>query len=376
MRVLINAISAKAGGIATYTTNMIAALEKRGVDFLVAVPDSFPEMPHTIKIAASGYGPLRRLIWEQIAWRRMIKSYGADVLFSSVNFGLLNCSVPQLLLMREGGLFDPVYLATVAPRQGLGAAIQRYLRRLLMLLSARHNDLIITPTMAMRDNLLSWAPDIAARCSVNTYGMLIDTFDAPQRRQWRQDGVLRLLYVSVYYPHKNPTDGVLACEQLRAEGIDASLRLTMTLESIAGVRGGARDVFHVKRGIDNGFVKTGSVKYSDLPDEYANNDIFIFPSVSETFGRPMIEALASGIPVVAADVAVNREVLGDCALYYSPFRPGELVQCLKTLNDNPDLRADLATRGRERVTQCFNWDDHMDRLVELLGRLAEKGRRK
>jgi glycosyltransferase involved in cell wall biosynthesis len=370
MRILINAISAKAGGIVTYTTNLIAALDRRGVDFVVAVPESFPEAPHLLRVPASNYGPARRLAWEQTIWRGIIRNKHADVLFSSANFGLLGSPVPQILLMREGGLFDPLYLATVAPTQGLHAASQRYLRRLLMLLSARANDHILTPTQAMRDMLLAWAPDLADRCTVNSYGTLVETFQPVRRRAWREDGVLRTLYVSVYYPHKNPSDVVIACEQLSAEGMKATMRLTMDLDTVRKVRGSARDVFHLQRGIAAGLVGMGAVTYQDLPATYADHDVFIFSSVSETFGHPMIEALACGIPVVAADVPVNREVLGDAALYFEPFRPSALADCLRRLDADPELRARMVAEGRRRATNSFNWDDHVDRLLDLFKQMA------
>ncbi|AVM75564.1 glycosyltransferase [Magnetospirillum gryphiswaldense] len=372
MRVLINAISAKAGGIVTYTSNLIASLEQRGIDFLVAVPNSFPDGRSVLKVPASNYNPLHRLAWEQIIWRRIIRRSRADVLFSSANFGLLNSPVPQLLLMREGGLFDPLYLSTVAPCQGLDATIQRYLRRMLMLLSARHNDHIMTPTEAMRNMFLHWTPDLADRCSVNSYGTLVDTFKPTTRRPWRQDGTLKILYVSVYYPHKNPSDGLLASEILTRQGLPTTMRLSMELEQIKRVKGSARDLFHLTRGAEAGLLQTGIIRYTDLPATYADHDVFIFPSLSETFGHPMTEALASGIPVVAADVAVNREVLGDAALFYNPFHPSELAVCLRLLDEKPELRRELSEKGLRRVASLFDWNDHVDRLVEQFQRLANR----
>ena len=370
MKILINAISAKLGGIVTYTTNLITALERRGVNFQVAVPTNFPDLPHTIRVKASHYPPLKRLLWEQTVWRHIVRRERPDVLFSSANFGLLLSPVPQLLMIREGGLFDPLYLSTIAPTLGLRNALFRQLRRRLMLVSAQNNDHIITPTSAMRDMFLAWQPDLADRCSVNPYGTLTDTFRPVERRPWRADGTLRLLYVSVYYPHKNPSDIVLACEQLVRDGLPTTLRLTMDLESIQTFAGSARDLFHVRRGVEQGLVQLGPVDYRQLPTAYATNDVFIFPSISETFGHPMVEAMASDIPIVAADTSVNREVLGEAALYYTPFRPSELASCLRQLDQDPALRATLVTAGRQRATAHFDWEQHVDRLMALFDQLT------
>lgn len=372
MRVLINAISAKAGGIVTYTTNLIDGLKRRGLDFVVAVPDGFPQSPHVLKVPASNFNPLQRFFWEQTVWRRIISTQKADILFSSANFGLLNSPIPQLLLMREGGLFDPLYLSTIAPSQGLNLTVQRYLRRRLMLLSARHNDHIIIPTETMRSMLLQWAPDLEQKCSINSYGTLVDAFRPRSRRPWRQDGTLKLLYVSVYYPHKNPSDGALVCKLLTEQGLPTTLRLTMNMTQIRSIRGSSRDAFHIENGIAQGLVETGTIQYQNLPESYSSHDVFIFPSISETFGHPMTEAMASGIPVVASDVPVNREVLGDAALYYNPFRVSELAACLRQLDEQPRLRDELTARGLKRVASLYNWNDHVDRLVDLFHRLHQR----
>ncbi len=375
MKVLINAISAKQGGIFTYTTNLMRSLAERGVDFTVALPDGFPTFAQAWPMHASEYSSVMRLLWEQTRWRMIVSQARPDVLFSSANFALLHSPVPQVVLIREGGLFDPLYLANVAPAQGTMKALQRRLRRFLMLLSARQDAHVLTPTHAMRDILLGWAPDIEQRCTVNPYGTLVRLFQPSAQRTWRADGVLRTLYVSVYYPHKNPADAVLACEKLTTEGLSSTLRLTMSLEAIAAVAGGLLDHFHVARGVENGVVTLGAIPYDELPDAYAGHDVFVFPSVSETFGHPMVEALASGIPVVAADIAVNREVLGDAALYYAPFRPSELAACLRRLDGDPELRDQLVQEGRKRAVTHFSWDGHVDRLVACFEQVARQGSR-
>ena len=131
MRILINAISAKKGGIVTYTANLARALAGRGVDFCIAVPKDSSGLPGTISVSASEYGPMRRFLWEQTGWRSFVHRWKPDILFSSANYALLNSRVPQVLLVREGGLLDPFYISMTAPEQGVKAAALRYLRTII-----------------------------------------------------------------------------------------------------------------------------------------------------------------------------------------------------------------------------------------------------
>lgn len=373
-------MSARRGGITTYTRNLIDALQARGVEALVAVPPNLHEErpATTLSVRASEFGAVKRVLWEQTVWRHYVQSYAPDVLFSSANFGLFWSPVPQLLLLREGGLFDPFYLTNVAPTQGIQAAGMRSLRRWLMLMSARHADQIVVPSEAMRTALLSWAPDLADKCHVNLYGTLSDVYrPTGPDRSWRADGVLRLLYVSVYYPHKNPG---LVCETVRVlneRGIRAHATITMDLEEVRRVRGSTFDYKQMRDALRRGDISLGSRSYSSLPELYRNHDVFVFPSVSETFGHPMAEALSSGLQIVAADTTVTREICGGNALYFRPFSPYALCDRLLELDRSPELREQIAAQSRERAISLFKWSDHVDRLIKGFESLASRsGRRR
>lgn len=373
MRVLVNAVSARQGGILTYTRNLITALEKRGVTAAFAVPDIFP-VPASDTIlpqCASAYRAPPRLLWDQIVWRNKVARFKPDVLYSSANFGLLRSPVPQILLLREGGLFDPFYLANLTAAQGLRLSVLRSWRRQMMITSARNADLVLTPTLAMRDSFLRWAPELSERCQANAYGTLDGAFVPPEQpRAWCADGTLRLLYVSVYYAHKNPGTLVRAVQRLNEAGTPTHARITMESAEVKSTPGGAADHLLLGRGVDRGQVTLGRHPYAELPALYGGHDVFVFPSVSETFGHPMAEALSSGLPVIAADHPVNHEICGDAALYFSPFSVSQLVDCVRRLAADPGLRAEMVRRGRERILAMYTWDSHVDRLVEHFERVA------
>ncbi len=363
MKVLINAISAKLGGIVTYTSNLAHSLHRRGVDFRLAVPESLAHLPNAVTFSASDYGPLRRFLWEQTVWRRSVRRWRPDILFSSANYALLASSTPQVLLVREGGLFDPFYTRMLGPEQGAKVALFRRFRRLLIMASMRSSDRTIVPSQALLDLLRAHAPGISAGCKVVPYGTISENFAASDRRAWRSDGTLRLFYVGAYYPHKIPSDVIQAAERLNEAGIPCRVRLTMNEGQIAATLGSQWDLFHIRRGVSKGTVELGAVPYSNLPALYRAQDVFVFASISETFGHPMVEAMAAGIPIVAADTAINREILGDCARYYPPLRPSALADAIRALDAAPADRETMVAKGRERAGKQFDWETHVDRLL-------------
>jgi glycosyltransferase involved in cell wall biosynthesis len=132
--------------------------------------------------------------------------------------------------------------------------------------------------------------------------------------------------------------------------------------------------------------------HTDLPGLIAQMDVLALPSVEtiqrnlvpwigiplrEQFGRVLVEAMACGVPVVGSDVGEIPYVIGDAGLTFPGGDPAGLAECLVRLRDQPDLRADLAARGRQRATTEFGWDRAADRMWAVwqsLSRTAGAGR--
>lgn len=100
----------------------------------------------------------------------------------------------------------------------------------------------------------------------------------------------------------------------------------------------------------------GYVPESELAEWYARASIFAFPSLDEGFGMPVLEAMAAGTPVIAANRSAIPEVAGDAAWLVDPENTGELAATLVELTRNPERRAELSERGFNRAAQ-FTWSE-------------------
>jgi glycosyltransferase involved in cell wall biosynthesis len=98
---------------------------------------------------------------------------------------------------------------------------------------------------------------------------------------------------------------------------------------------------------------------------YRSASVAVFPSFYEGFHLPPLEAMALGCPVIASDIPVHREVLGDAALYVDTSNLASLVAALRTIIQNPDERKRRSQAGLERAAM-YSWDESARRLLSVV----------
>lgn len=161
-----------------------------------------------------------------------------------------------------------------------------------------------------------------------------------------------LLYVGLWMKHKNLPGLLRAFRMARAAGLAGTLVVTGDGES----GGDQVRPLAAGEGIENVVTLPGRVSDADLPVLYRQARLFVFPSFSEGFGLPPLEAMASGTPVVAARAGSLPEILGDAALYADPHSSKEMAAALLLLDADPALRRQLQDRGFQRAAQ-FTWTE-------------------
>jgi glycosyltransferase involved in cell wall biosynthesis len=93
----------------------------------------------------------------------------------------------------------------------------------------------------------------------------------------------------------------------------------------------------------------------ELAPLYAGAVAFVFPSLHETFGMPILEAMAAGCPVITSSSTACPEIAGGCALLVDPWSVEDIAAGMRRLLDDEGLRSTLGRRGRERA-RAFTWD--------------------
>jgi alpha-1,3-rhamnosyl/mannosyltransferase len=126
---------------------------------------------------------------------------------------------------------------------------------------------------------------------------------------------------------------------------------------VAGATGWKNDALRHRLEADRplGVQAIGYVPSDSLPTLYAGAAVFVFPSLYEGFGMPLLEAMAAGTPVVASNVSAMPEVVGQAGLLVDPHSPAELARSLEQLLTTPTLAARLTEAGLRHARE-FTWD--------------------
>ena len=169
-----------------------------------------------------------------------------------------------------------------------------------------------------------------------------------------------VLWVGVWRRYKNLETLVTAFNKFVKEGVDAQLVLAGEPDRHhPEVEAKIRAMISQDR-----LVAPGRISSEDLVALYAGATVFVNPSLSEGFGLTSVEAQTAGLPVIASDIAVMHEVLGDSALYFNPKSYDVLaVYMVKLMRDNP-FREAMSQKSLANAKR-FSWDETEKKTEEV-----------
>lgn len=236
----------------------------------------------------------------------------------------------------------------------------------------KHLDAIIGVSEFAREEIIEWYKTAPS----NTYAIALggsEDFVKVDRESAKKIVALHgltkpyMLDVSRHVPHKNIARLIEAYNLLRSEHDHTEQLVIVGSASLAYKENIAqRDRSPYRDDI----IFIPYVSEEELPAFYAASELLAFPSLNEGFGLPVLEAFASGVPVVTSTVTSLPEVSGDAALLVDPYDTKALSDALHTLLTDTAVRTSCIERGRLRV-EDFSWDQMAQKTVALYHKVLQ-----
>jgi len=387
MRLFINSLAASAGGGLTYIRNVLPQLAaKPGLQVTVAVNstlrEEFRAFPN-IDCVEFNVPPARRFWYEQSVLPGLIRRYRADVLLSTGNFALRKSPVPQILLSRNSIYTSSDFYRDLRSRHEYRAWVDTKVRAVLAKRSIHWADVTVAPSAAFADELSRWTGKrvLAIHHGFDHQTFVSDAIPLPEeveKKLLAADGCIKLLFVSHYNYYRNFETLIRALPRIRERLAGRSFKLLLTCRLMPGENPGlyrpegAAELVR-ELGVSDLVVELGTIPYRQLHKIYARTDVYVTPAYTETFAHPLVEAMASGVPVVASDLAVHREICGDAAAYFPRFSPEKLADAVCEVALSTELAQRMVGIGLQR-SRDFSWKTHVERILEVCQSLVAAGR--
>ncbi len=177
-----------------------------------------------------------------------------------------------------------------------------------------------------------------------------------------------VLYVGSNKPHKNLTRLVEAFARHQNQS-----PITLAIGGHWDARYPTAHQRATELALSNRIQWLGPVPQADLPALYSGATLFIFPSLYEGFGLPVLEAMACGTPVVCSNISSLPEVIGDAGLLFDPLNVDTIATTIRRALENPDLRAELRQRGLARAAQ-FTWERVAEKTMAVYRAICQHDR--
>ncbi len=348
---MLRHLPTETGGIGRYTKKLLQHLptiDKNNEYFIlhrdesaIGVYQQFPNVKELAKPAPS------KLFWDQIVIPHWAEQLSLDLIFNPKMSTPLRTLCKTVIMMHGADWFEVPQSYSLPNRIYHEFAARMYSSKADAIIVASHDaaDKFEQHISAAKGKTVAVHHGVDGE-----FYRIVDDHRLNAVRERYQLPERFILYLGKIYPMKNVSGIIAAYAQLRGK-----IPHKLVIAGGAGHRA-ERELASIARyNLEDDVVLVGRLPDEELPPIYSLADMFVFPSLYEGFGIPLLEAMACGCPVVTSTAGSCPEVVGDAALLVNPRQVEAIAAAVHDLLNNPTLARTLVARGLERA-KAFTWE--------------------
>ena len=313
--------------------------------------------------------------WEQIALPKAAAQYGCQILHCTSNTAPINCKIPLVVTLHDIIYMESGYLRILT---GSATSYQKFgniYRKMVVPRVVKMSRKIITVSHFEKNRIGDFFKMNGDNRLTAVYNGVSEHFkpvnDQSELKRVKEKYNLPdhfFFFLGNTDPKKN-TRGTLKAfsDYLKQSGIDYKL---VMLDYDRNELEKLLDEIEDKNLIDK-IILTGYVINTDLPSIYCQSDLFLYPSLRESFGIPMLEAMACGVPVITSNTSSMPEVASNAALIIDPFKPEEITAAIAQLVNDEALRTRLIAQGLIQAAK-FSWKAMAQSVLKIYREIGDK----
>lgn len=372
MRIGIDARMLHKAGIRRYTTELIHNLSEIDSEnqYIIYLPPKGEK--HDIIPVKANFEPVyfKAPLFspkEQLLLIRHIKKSKLDLLHTTFDFGVPVWPVGNVVVTVHDVFWGPCTFFRNFKTKMMYQALTRY--------SVKKSTAIIVVSEFIREKLQEYIPVNDEKLSVipNGLGSEFKPAAPPEELQYirRKYGCNRkyLFCVGSFASGIKNLPRLLEAYSRLPESILSRFQLVIAGEFFNRVP--AASAILQKLQAKDSILCVGYVPDEDLPALYRQAEVFVFPSLHEGFGIPILEAMASGTPVMTSNTSAMPEIAGGAAILVDPYNVKEMSDRLAGILTDEKLRKELAEKGLKRA-QSYSWRKTAHKTLEIYKSINDK----
>ncbi len=315
------------------------------------------------------YSIFARIFWEQFVLPFSLKKHSVQILFCPANIGPIFFNFPFVLVVQNIAMFNDDLIRSETPYQKLRLLFLRLLTKHSML---RAEKVIFISKASQKALCGKYGIDYEKTIVIyhGNEGHFHLNQIVKSKTENRYNLEKYILCVSNIYKFKNFYELILAFIKIK-DKIDQNMKLVFIGQSFDNEYNEKLQKVIAANSCRDRIKFIGHVPHKDLPLLYAHSTLYAYPSTIESFGKTLIEAMASGATVVASNIEPIPEVCGDAALYFNPNDPDDIAEKLMMALQSDDLRSDLSKLALKRG-DFFFWEKTAQETLDTINSACRK----
>ncbi|SDX07817.1 Glycosyltransferase involved in cell wall bisynthesis [Lutibacter oricola] len=330
------------------------------------VDDSVLKETANFKIIKLDGGPYPT--WEQIALPKAAKKYGCDVLHCTSNTAPLFTNIPLITILHDIIYMESDYLKILKSSASTYQKFGNVYRKLVVPRVLKKSTKVITVSHFEKNRIGEFFGINGNNKLDAIYNGVSEHFKPVTNKEELQRVKEKYNLPENYFfflgntdPKKN-TKGTLKAFSDFLKQTGSNHKLVMLDYDKTELNKLLVEINDTN--LINHIILTGYVINTDLPAIYSQCDVFLYPSLRESFGIPMLEAMGCNVPVITSNTSSMPEVSGDAAHIINPFNPEEITQGIIKILNNEEYKNSLCEKGLKR-SQQFSWKNMAKGYLKL-----------
>ncbi len=368
MHVVVNTLSVtpNRGGVKTYLLNLLDGLlsldEEKRITLLCSKQnkhlfDRHLNSKNAVQrevLPLKGDQPILRVFFDQVVVPLYCRQYSDAVLLSQASMSSLASPLPEVVIIQIP-LSVRSIRNSVPPEADITSWSQRIYYDAMLPATLWRADEVIAVSDHLRKEIISSHPWAASRVRTVHEGVNLSSFLSDSQDEGggpRQESPY-LLFVSTLFPYKRADQAIRAFARAAKRMDRDELRLKLAGKD-PGHESQRLGKIAREEGVLDRIDLLGAVPHDDMPALYRGASVLLFPSTVETFGLPVLEAMAAGTPVIASNRMSVPEIVGDAGIIVDPDETDDFTDAICRLLGDKSLREEFIETGKERA-RTFTW---------------------